>query len=143
MDPSSTVHARVLSHRMGIANIPIGSVDLHSHHRPAESHHVVGLKEDLSNDASAKWAHPIDLVVGSNVPINWRESLQTRRLMLDPPTAGRFVCIGGQHRLLAAKMLAEEWVPTEDTPVRPPEYSSYPANIYETGKDTLSYSRVF
>jgi hypothetical protein len=131
--PPPTIHARMLSCRVGIASIPIEIVDMHPLHRPPKDSHVLSLKEELAQDVNTRWAHPIDLVVGLYVSKPWIKSLYSNRLTLVPPAAGRFICIGGQHRLLAARQLLDEWEPTEDEGDVDPSLTMYPATIYEAG----------
>ena len=135
MPPSAppTIHARVLNRRLGIASIPFDQIDMHPNHRPPKQSHVLSLKEELSQDVNTRWAHPIDIVIGANVPRKWIKALQTNRLPLEPPASGRFVCIGGQHRLLAAIKLADEWAPSEDAPEMDSSLATYPATVYEAG----------
>lgn len=132
--PRSTIHARVLNHRVGIACIPLDRIDMHEQHRPSTNTHVLSLKEELAKDINSRWAHPIDLVISDGVTKSWIKALQTNRLTLNPPASGRFVCIGGQHRLLASRRLLEEWEPSEESPEIDPSLAFYPATIYEAGK---------
>jgi hypothetical protein len=136
LDPTTmsqhTVHARLLHRRIGIANIPLTSIDMHLQHRPPSLNHVSSLKDELNKDLNSRWAYPIDLVLDATVPMPWLRSLSTNRLTLDPPSSGRFTCIGGQHRLLAARQLYDEWTPSEESQEMDPSLGFYPANIYES-----------
>jgi hypothetical protein len=68
----------------------------------------------------------------------WLRSLVTNRLAVDPPPLSRFICIGGQHRLLAARQIHNEWVPSPENQEMDPSLGFYPANIYESGQYTVS-----
>jgi hypothetical protein len=125
------VHARLLRRRLGIANIPLTSIDMHPQQRPPSNPHVSRLKEELNKDLNSRWAYPLDLVVDATVPEPWLTSLAASRLTLDIPS-GRFTCIGGQHRLLAARELYDEWTPSEENGEMDPALGFYPANIFES-----------
>jgi hypothetical protein len=127
-----TVHARFLHRRIGVAPIPLDNITIHEQHRTPNPSHISSLKNELNKDLNSRWAYPIDLVVDATVPMPWLRSLSTSRLTLDPPSSGRFTCIGGQHRLLAARQLYEEWTPSEENQEMDPSLGFYPANIYET-----------
>jgi hypothetical protein len=138
----TTVHARILQRRIGIANIPLDCIDMHGQHRPPTAAHVSGLKDELEKDVNSRWAYPIDLVVGENVPIPWLRSLLSHRFTTVAPDLGRFICIGGQHRLLAARELQAEWIPSQEDEGMDPSLSCYPANIYEQGACIFIVGRV-
>jgi hypothetical protein len=95
---------------------------------------VLSLKQELAKDINSRWAHPIDVVIGTGVTKAWINALQAKRLTLTAPATGRFVCIGGQHRLLASKQLVEEWVASEECPEMDPSLAVYPATVYEAGE---------
>ncbi|KIM22212.1 hypothetical protein M408DRAFT_28935 [Serendipita vermifera MAFF 305830] len=137
-----TAHVRMLQLRIGIAPIPLDAIVMHPHHRPPDETHVLKLTSELSQDASTRWAHPIDVIVHSGVDKTWLASLQKKRLLDTPPTPASenedplFWCISGQHRVLAAKRLLEDGPRRSDDEMNGDravdrEMAYWPANVYD------------
>ncbi|KIM27433.1 hypothetical protein M408DRAFT_169884 [Serendipita vermifera MAFF 305830] len=124
MDQTS-VHIRLLQARVGIANIGLDSIKLHDDHRLPTGNHVEALKGELYKSAHTRWTYPIDLVACGNVPESWLETLADARLIDEPYHDGQFICISGQHRVLAAKQLAEGYPPVA-------WQTCYPATVYNS-----------
>lgn len=141
MESRSIVHTRMLRHRVGIVNIEFDSIDMHVALRRPNTPHVAALQRSLSDDCSARWAQPIDVVVGPHVSLAWLDNLRDIRIGTATPLGSRFICIGGQHRLLAGRRFVEEWMAEHENESVPPQLSSWPATVYEQGE--IGYSFQF
>ncbi|KIM29577.1 hypothetical protein M408DRAFT_22907 [Serendipita vermifera MAFF 305830] len=127
----TTIHARMIQRRIGIALIPLDAITMHPDHRPADKAHVRKLASELSTDADTRWAQPIDVIAPAGISNTWLDSLRTERLLTTPPppapasnaVAPRFWCISGQHRVLAAKLLMKQ--SAKDA------LAFWPATVYE------------
>jgi hypothetical protein len=135
MSEFEDIHRRVLQARIGIAEISIDSVsfDQIPGYRSPNAQHVDDLTDSVGLTNATRWAHPIDVIITESVSEDWLDALASNAV--GPTRAShefKFIGISGQHRILAARKLREEW-PLEDHPL-PDWYGYWPATIYSSGK---------
>jgi len=122
------VHQRLFVRCIGMAPIPLDRIEVHELCRSSDAGHVARLKEDIAKDIGSRWAHPLDVVIRDGMDKRWVHDLSKFRLCVKPPPKGRFWCISGQHRLLAAREMLQEWKPVDNMD---PQLKWWPGRIYE------------
>ncbi|KIM27429.1 hypothetical protein M408DRAFT_24636 [Serendipita vermifera MAFF 305830] len=132
----TTIHARMLKFRIGIAPIPLDAISMHADHRIPDNSHIQSLVSELSHDPETRWAHPIEVVATSRVNASWLASLKSKRLLDTAPATSNddppvFVCIHGQHRLMAAQRLRAQMTGPQSADTM---LSAWPAYVYHQGK---------
>lgn len=127
------VHARVFTRLLGIALIPLKSIQSHPSSRSPNIAHVTALKAELANDVCSRWARPIDVVIQKGVTESWIERLCDEKILDDQNIGGQFVCISGNQRLCAARELVSEWKPLDESEEMDVLMDHYPARVYRNG----------
>ncbi|KAG8815898.1 hypothetical protein FRC17_000553 [Serendipita sp. 399] len=93
---------------LGFALIDVEFIQRHDALRPLDNGHVATLIASLEASPNSHHAYPLHVVPLSGVDDTWLDRLQQERLLLDHDEHARFVCIGGGHRLQAAKQIQRE-----------------------------------
>ena len=131
LDP--TLHTRILDRRITVAPIPLDQIDVYEQNREEDPEHVDALKKDILKDPNSRWGHAIHVVLGPDVDPAWLARVRGKQVTFSIPDKGRFCCISGWHRVLAARKIVEEWTSTPEAPTIDGRLSVWPANVYEPG----------